>query len=60
MKKSERIQLLEAKAEEIARNNHAMEMKLFVIMDKVDNLRQELYAIKNEVNAIEKEVKHEE
>lgn len=60
MKKSERIKLLEEKAEEIARNNHAMEMKLFVIMDKVDNLRKELYAIQNEVNAIEKEVKHEE
>lgn len=60
MKMSERIQLLEEKAEEIARNNHAMKMKLFAIMDKVDNLRQELYAIKNEVDAIEKEVKHEE
>lgn len=60
MKKSERIKILEEKVEELSRTNHAMEMKLFVAMDKLDGLRKDLSSIRIDLSILQSEVNHEE
>ena len=49
MKKSERIKVLEEKVEELSRTNHTMEMKLFVVMDKLASLHEDFFILRNEV-----------